>query len=358
MRSTRSRDRKEAQKIADVYEKPYHQRMKARQIQRVMRDLCRDVAHDEGKTTTLSAYMNDWLTAKEPEVSPATITFYRSKTNQFLNFMGDKKDKDLFDVDKEDILRFRQEELKRIGRRTINHALKFLRGIFKSAKRDGYIVDDPCEFVETVKQGDKQVRRAFTIPEIKTLLQHCDPEWTSMVKFGLYTGQRLGDISRLRWEAIDLDNEEIRFVTGKTGRRMNIPICRPLKEHIISLPSSDDPQAPIHPRACNLFEKEGRASSVSRAFGEILMDAGLIERQKHRKVNKGESRQGKHKRNDISFHALRHTTVSMMKNAGISPAIVQEFVGHDSEEVSALYTHIEKSAMKKSADKVFTNVLK
>jgi site-specific recombinase XerD len=39
-----------------------------------------------------------------------------------------------------------------------------------------------------------------------------------------------------------------------------------------------------------------------------------------------------------------------MKNAGISPAIVQEFIGHDSPAINAHYTHIETSALKKAAD--------
>ena len=26
-----------------------------------------------------------------------------------------------------------------------------------------------------------------------------DPEWQSMILFGLYTGQRLGDVARLTW---------------------------------------------------------------------------------------------------------------------------------------------------------------
>ena len=30
----------------------------------------------------------------------------------------------------------------------------------------------------------------------------------------------------------------------------------------------------------------------------------------------------------ISFHSLRHTTTSLRKNAGVSPAIAEEFVGH------------------------------
>ena len=37
-----------------------------------------------------------------------------------------------------------------------------------------------------------------------------------------------------------------------------------------------------------------------------------------------------------------------MKNAGISPAIVQDIIGHDSPAVSAHYTHIEESAKRKA----------
>jgi integrase len=49
---------------------------------------------------------------------------------------------------------------------------------------------------------------------------------------------------------------------------------------------------------------------------------------------------------ELSFHSLRHTANSMMKNAGISPAIVQDIIGHDSAEISAHYTHVEHSAKK------------
>jgi hypothetical protein len=34
--------------------------------------------------------------------------------------------------------------------------------ICKAAKRDGYIVEDPAEFVETVRKGSEQARRPFT----------------------------------------------------------------------------------------------------------------------------------------------------------------------------------------------------
>jgi hypothetical protein len=39
-----------------------------------------------------------------------------------------------------------------------------------------------------------------------------------------------------------------------------------------------------------------------------------------------------------------------MKSAGVSPAVVQEFVGHDSKAVSQHYTHIELKALKKAGE--------
>jgi len=44
---------------------------------------------------------------------------------------------------------------------------------------------------------------------------------------------------------------------------------------------------------------------------------------------------------ETSFHSLRHTAVSLLKNAGVSDAVARDLVGHESAEVSRLYTHIE-----------------
>ena len=80
------------------------------------------------------------------------------------------------------------------------------------------------------------------------------------------------------------------------------------------------------------------------------MQAGLLARKSHKKKEGAQGRSGRHEINRISFHALRHTATSLMKNAGISPAIVQEFIGHESEAVNRAYTHIETAAMKRAAD--------
>ena len=52
----------------------------------------------------------------------------------------------------------------------------------------------------------------------------------------------------------------------------------------------------------------------------------------------------------LSFHCLRHTAVTMMKEANVPAAVVMELVGHDSERMSDIYTHVGTEAMQKAAD--------
>ena len=65
---------------------------------------------------------------------------------------------------------------------------------------------------------------------------------------------------------------------------------------------------------------------------------GLVPKRSHRRKKDGNGRSSERAVSELSFHSLRHTATSLMKNAGISPAIVQEFVVHDSKAVSENYT--------------------
>jgi len=221
--------------------------------------------------------------------------------------------------------------------------------LFKAAKRDGFVSENPVEFVEPLKSrdNDEAGRRPLTIPEIRAVLAVADPEWQSLIKFGLYTGQRLGDLARLTFANIDLDQDVIRLVTGKTGKRLAIPIARPLRGHLESLSWPDDPKAPIHPRAFQIISDTGRVVSLSNAFVELLAQTGLREIRNHQ--GRGIGREAKRERPQVSFHSLRHSAVSILKAAGIPHATVQELIGHESEAVSRHYTHVDEKALKKAA---------
>ena len=52
---------------------------------------------------------------------------------------------------------------------------------------------------------------------------------------------------------------------------------------------------------------------------------------------------------DASFHSLRHTAVSLLKDAGIPDAVVMALVGHESAAMSHRYTHVGKEALARAA---------
>lgn len=53
---------------------------------------------------------------------------------------------------------------------------------------------------------------------------------------------------------------------------------------------------------------------------------------------------------DTSFHSLRHTAVSLLKDAfGVPDAVVMALVGHESAAMNQRYTHVGKESLAKAA---------
>ncbi len=349
-RSTKTDDRRCAEKIAAEYEAAARRKRTALQVRRVITQLHREITGDELSQTSLRTFVDDWLEQKAPEIAPSTLSFYRNAADKFLTFLGDAADDDLTEITRDLITRFRNEEAKLFAPKTVNNEVKFLRMIFRAARRDALVADDPAEFVATIRKGESATRRPFTIPQLRAILNVADSEWRSMVTFGLYTGQRLGDLAMLTWRNIDLQQNEIRLVTRKTHKSVILPIAAPLRRLVEGMAGSDDPDAPLHPRAFAIMHAQGKSGHLSNQFADVLAQAGLREKKPHRKNKDDVAGSGRRARAaQLSFHCLRHTAVTMLKEAGVPAAVVMEMVGHDSEQMSKVYTHVGPEAMQKAA---------
>ena len=116
------------------------------------------------------------------------------------------------------------------------------------------------------------------------------------------------------------------------------------------MPISDDPAAPLHPGAFSIVSAQGKSGHLSNQFADLLAEAGLREKKTHRKNEDGNIGRGRgSSAGGLSFHCLRHTAVTLMKEAGIPAAVVMELVGHDSEAMSRHYTHVGADALRKAA---------
>jgi integrase len=195
-------------------------------------------------------FVRDWLETKRAETAPCTYEFYAYSTHKLIEHLGPLADEPLAQITKNDLLKFRNALVASgLAAKTVNIHLKAVRMLFKAARRYSLIGEDSGEFVASVRSRSSGSKRSFTVPQLRAVLALADPEWRSLVVFGLCTGQRLGDLARLTWDAIDLQKNVLRLRTAKTDRLLAIPLAAPLRRHIESLERPIDPIAPLHPRA-------------------------------------------------------------------------------------------------------------
>lgn len=349
--STKTTDRKLAVKLADEFEAVAKARRTATQCRRVISRLHAEITGEVLPSSSVRAFVANWLKEKAG-TAQATQDFYTASTAKLLAHLGPLADDELSMISKEHLVTFRNTTRERLSAKATNHYLKVVRMVFRAAKRDGYLVDDPSEFVETIKDKghDRTRRRPFSLDQIRALLAVADDEWRSMILCGLYTGQRIGDLARLTWANVDLEKDQIKLVTRKTGKALTIPMAAPLKAHIETLPTPDArPElAPLHPRAYANVTKHGKSGAISQQFADVLAAAGLRDKKPHRATT-GEGSSGRREAEALSFHSLRHSAVTLLKEAGIPAAVVQALIGHESAQMSELYTTVGREALTKAA---------
>jgi integrase len=69
-------------------------------------------------------------------------------------------------------------------------------------------------------------------------------------------------------------------------------------------------------------------------------------------VSTKKGRATRRRQSPLTFHSLRHTAVSLLKNAGVSDVIARDIIGHESEAVSRQYTHIDSETKRTALDKL------
>jgi integrase len=72
-----------------------------------------------------------------------------------------------------------------------------------------------------------------------------------LIIFGLYLGQRLGDLTKLTWRAVNFETGEIAFTTRKTGRRIVLPLVQPLIDYLSALPAGRQSKRFHFSKLCN-----------------------------------------------------------------------------------------------------------
>lgn len=347
-KSTGTTNRKQAEKICAAMQKAAtdakHGRLTPDRARAIIESHVAEIAEGHGvemPRQSIEDFFNGWLNAKG--CSDSTRTRYRGVLDAFLKHLGPKARHSLQALNDGDILAFR-DTLKGKSAGTVNYYLKVIRVALNRAVKKNLLSRSPAVGVDNI-EGEKHKRKPFKMAELKKILAQANDEWKTAILAGLYTGLRLSDVANLTWANLDLQKAEITLTEKKTRKVRAVELAKPLLRHLESLPAGDDPKAPLCP---SLYGKG--ASWLSNQFYDLLADVGLVPVRDHKSREKGRGVQ--RQQSALTFHSLRHTAVSLLKNAGVSDVVARDIIGHDSEAVSRQYTHIESETRRKALDKL------
>lgn len=351
MRSTTKRDRKAAEQERVRIMEPFIKGDEITVLQNIS-------ARIEGRTAEIAKYeetVNPPLTItaawdhylqnpKRPDSGPLTQREYESHYDQFLAWLKETHPEAaaMRDVTKEIAAEYAGHLVKRgLSANRFNKHIRFLDLLFRVCRDKAKLTENPWDrnFI-TRKNKPAQGRRELTIDELKNICGAATGEMRILLALGIYTGLRLGDCATLRWGEVDLRRGRIMRIPNKTARRKPNPVIIPihpvLKEILSEIPTMDRGEY-IIPKTAALYQKGPYCvTELVRAHFEAC---GI-------KPHKPGTGQGTEKRAvvEVGFHSMRHSFVSMCREANAPLSVVEAIVGHSNPAMTRHYTHTSELA--------------
>ncbi|MSM40600.1 MAG: tyrosine recombinase XerC [Geobacter sp.] len=275
--------------------------------------------------------------SSERNVSPHTLTAYRTDLHQFLDFVRQERGAaaTAAAVDHLLIRRYLARLMKGQMRSTIGRKLAAIRACYRYLVRQGLVERNPAELVSTPKR-EKRIPYHLTIDEVTALVEAPDgPETLSLrdraiLELLYSSGLRVSELTGLNIASLDLDGGLVR-VLGKGGKERIVPLgshaLRALNTYLGALPAATPD------RAVFLNSRGGRLTR--RSVGRIV-DRHILRLATMKK---------------ISPHTLRHTFATHLLEGGVDLRAIQELLGHSSLSTTQKYTHVNIDRLMEVYDK-------
>src|SRR5262249_17741399 len=153
----------------------------------------------------------------------------------FLAFLSTRAELRLEALTTDDFLAYRDHLLAAgLSERTVNQQIrKILKRPFQVAWQEGILARNPIAAVRHLRQQSAE-KGTFTPCQIARLLEAAQGDWVGLILCGYFTGGRLGDLARLRWEQVDLVERSISFTQRKTSAKIKVPIHPELFDYFLS----------------------------------------------------------------------------------------------------------------------------
>lgn len=337
-----------------VYKTMYGSKREAEAMKRKLINDIENGAVVNPSTTTVKAWMWEWLRTYKPNIKGTTRMSYEEKIKGYIvPELGEVQLKALSTtMIQRWLLKLRDEY--GVSPKTIRNALQPLKQAMDKAVVLRKITYNPCVGV-VLPKGETYQAEIYDQQEIKEILdisRETDMYLVVLLELGL--GLRRGELLALRWKNVDLDKGQIYIcesrVKGEKGVEVTTPKSRTSIRHITI------------DRGITEELKAARAKYRERkmAMGAAFVDSDLVVCQPNGKPYMPDSMSQKWRRfldrNDVKairFHDLRHSCATAMVEKGVSAVTVKDRLGHaDIQTTLKYYTHNTKSMDSDAAKKL------
>lgn len=253
---------------------------------------------------------------------------------------------------------------------TISKYYSVIKRVFKKAKANKLIPDDPADGLEKV-DGTRGTHRALEQWEVDLILSnwqiHRAGLWAMLM---MLCGLRRSELMALRWENIDLVQRliHVREVSVIDGNQTHIEVRAKSNAGLRSIPICDPLFAALSKTPEELrvgyvaYSANGRRLSA-RAFDrgwesiclrlERVLNGEPIDQRGVRWDKLSDEEKAKRLKNRKTFsirpHDLRHTFATALYNAGVKVKDAQYYLGHSSIKMTMdLYTHLSEEQARAS----------
>lgn len=208
---------------------------------------------------------------------------------------------------------YKKKRLAEVKPATVNRELACLKHMFTKAVEWDKIEDNPIKKVKLLREDNERFRwlRKY---EVQKLCDNCAEHLKPIVLMALHTGMRRGEILKLKWEDVDLDQGIVLVKHTKNNEIREIPLNN-LLTNILKQ---------IKIRSPYVFSRQdGKPyGTIRRSFESALKKAGI---------------------KNCCFHDLRHTFSSHLVMSGVDIMTVRELLGHKSLRMTMRYSHLSQS---------------
>lgn len=263
--------------------------------------------------------------------SENTISGYERDLRIFLDYISEDVEK----IDESKIYEYIENISNTLKRNSVLRKISSIRTFYKFCYLNKMIEEDPTGMLKSLKR-EKRLPEILTLKEVKLIIDNCNhtPEGNRdrlIIKLLIATGARISEILNLKIR--DVENQDYEFikVLGKGSKYRIIPIYDSLEREIKSYIKNDRIYLKGADETFKLFPNI-RRENFWRRLKEITKNIGIEK--------------------NVYPHIFRHSVATVLLSNGADIRIVQEILGHSNISTTEIYTHVEKSDLKKIYNKI------